>query len=212
MKTKQWILKESKLPWLNLDINIPFKEILLEAKKLKKIFVSHRAEDEVHGYKHAGWKSICIHGISAHKTNHYTTYGYKSNEQTPYKWTEIAPYCPITVDFFKNYYPCDKYYRLRFMLLEPEGFIAPHSDTIEHVLSPVNIALNHPTGCIMKMVGHGTVPFKEGEAYLLDVGNFHSYYNKSKEDRYHIIVHGHYSNNKEWKKLIETSYQKNGIK
>ena len=64
----------------------------------------------------------------------------------------------------------------------------------------------------MKMVGHGTVPFKEGEAYLLDVGNFHSYYNKSKEDRYHIIVHGHYSNNKKWKKLIETSYQKNGIK
>ena len=96
------------------------------------------------------------------------------------------------------------------MLLEPGGYIAPHTDTLKHKLSPVNIALNHPKGCIMKMAGHGTVPFKDGEAYILDVGNTHAYYNKSNEDRYHIIVHGNYKSNNKWKELIENSYKKNG--
>ena len=46
-------------------------------------------------------------------------------------------------------------------------FYRTHNDMNEHRLSPVNIALNHPKGCMMKMAHHGTVPFKEGEAYLL---------------------------------------------
>jgi len=212
MTNFNWILKESNLPWLKLEINIPYKEMLNEAKTLKKYFVKHRAEDQIHGYKHKGWSSLCIHGIRANFTNHYTAYGYDSNEQTPYKWTDVATVCPITTNFFKNIYPCDNYYRVRFMLLEPDGFIAPHTDTLIHKLSPINIALNHPVGCIMKMAKYGTVPFNEGEAYVLDVGNTHAYYNKSKEDRYHIIVHGNYKSNKKWKQLVEYSYQKNGIK
>ena len=64
----------------------------------------------------------------------------------------------------------------------------------------------------MKMAHHGTVPFKAGEAYLLDVGNTHAYYNKSNEDRYHIIIHGNYKSNDKWKKLVENSYEKNGSK
>ena len=208
----KWIMNESKLPWLKLDIDFPYQTMLEEAKSLKKYFVKHRAEDQISGYRHKGWASLCIHGISAEKTNHFTEYGYKSNDETPYKWTEIADLCPTTTNFFKDYYPCDTYYRVRFMLLEPEGYIAPHNDMQEHRLSPVNIALNHPKNCIMKMAKHGTVPFKEGEAYILDVGNVHAYYNKSNEDRYHIIVHGNYKSNKQWKQLIEDSYEKNGNK
>ena len=210
MSDFKWILEESKLPWLKLTIDLPFKDMLNEAKRLKKYFVKHRAEDQIHGYRHKGWSSLCIHGIRANFTNQYTTYGFDSNEQTPYKWTDVSTACPITTDFLKNSYPCDNYYRVRFMLLEPGGYIAPHTDTLKHKLSPVNIALNHPKGCIMKMAGHGTVPFKDGEAYILDVGNTHAYYNKSNEDRYHIIVHGNYKSNNKWKELIENSYKKNG--
>ena len=47
---------------------------------------------------------------------------------------------------------------------------------------------------------------------ILDVGNTHAYYNKSNEDRYHIIIHGNYKSNSKWKKLVENSYKKNGIK
>ena len=56
--------------------------------------------------------------------------------------------------FFKERFPYKNYYRLRFMLLEPGGFITPHKDTDTNKLSPINMALNHPKGCLMKMSGH----------------------------------------------------------
>ena len=208
----KWILKESKLPWLKLDIEFPYEKMLQEAKSCKNQFVKHRAEDQIHGYRHSGWSSLCLHGISSTHTNHFTSYGFESNDKTPYKWTKLSNLCYETTKWLKEVYPCDLYFRVRFMLLEPGGFIAPHNDMNEHRLSPVNIALNHPKGCVMKMAYHGTVPFKEGEAYILDVGNTHAYYNKSDEDRYHIIIHGNYKSNNKWKELIEKSYEKNGGK
>ena len=69
------------------------------------------------------------------------------------------------------------------MLLEPEGFISPHEDMHEHKLSPINIALNNPKTCKMKMINHkGFVPFEPGVALMLDVGNTHAVYNKSDEE------------------------------
>lgn len=200
------IRNESKLPWLPLDIDLPYEEMLEEAKAVKESFVGHRDGDARGGYRHKGWKSVCIHGISSEKTNHFTGYGYKSNEETPYTWTDIAEKCPITTNWFKNEYPQEKYYRVRFMLLEPGGYILPHKDTEENILSPVNIALNHPKKCIFKMEKHGIVPMKPGTVMLLDVGNIHAYVNASKEDRFHIIVHG--VPNSQYKSLVERSYLK----
>ena len=203
-----WIVNESRLPWLRLDIQYDHEAMLKEAAALKHLFVKHRDGDGSGGYRHKGWRSLCIHGISSEKTNHYEEYGYKSNEETPYQWTEIANLCPYTVSFFKNKFPYKKYYRVRFMLLEPGGFITPHKDMSENKLSPVNMALNHPDGCKMKMKGHeGFVPFKPGTAMMLDVGNEHAYINDSKEDRFHIIVHG--VKTKEFEQLVERSYEKN---
>jgi len=206
MTSFNWIRNESKLPWLPLDIDLPYEEMLEEAKAVKESFVGHRDGDTRGGYRHKGWKSVCIHGISSEKTNHFTGYGYKSNEETPYTWTDIAEKCPITTNWFKNEYPQEKYYRVRFMLLEPGGYILPHKDTEENILSPVNIALNHPNKCIFKMEKHGVVPMKPGTVMLLDVGNIHAYVNASKEDRFHIIVHG--APNNQYKSLVERSYIK----
>ncbi len=209
--TYDWIMHKSKLPWLKLDIKIPHEEMLSEAKALEDRYVGHRTAEGSGAYSHKGWKSLCIHGISATKTNHFLNYGYKSNSETPYKWTEVSDLCPVTTDFFKNKFPYSKYFRLRFMLLEPGGYITPHKDTDTNRLSPINIALNHPEGCKMKMRGHkGYVPFTPGDAMLLDVGNEHAYINKSDEGRYHIIVHGLVS--AEYKKLVIQSYEKNGYK
>lgn len=202
--TFDWIRKESGLPWLSLDVSVPYEEMLEEAKSIKERFVSHRSGDIRGGYTHRGWKSLCIHGIDEHKTNHYTSYGFNSNEDTPYTWTKAADLCPITTNWLINKFPYDKYFRVRFMLLEPEGFIAPHKDTNINILSPINVALNHPTGCIFKMKDHGVVPMKPGTVMLLDVGNIHSYINKSKEDRHHIIIHGTLT--QEYKTLVEKSY------
>ena len=207
MKTFSWVVNESKLAWLELDIDFPYDEMYEEAKAIKHLFVKHRDQDGAGSYRHKGWRSLCIHGIDSDKTNHYEQYGYTSNKETPYKWTEIADMCPITTKFFKEVFPYKTYYRLRFMLLEPGGFITPHKDTDEHKLSPINIALNHPKGCLMKMDGHeGYVPFKPGSAMLLDVGNTHAYINKSNEDRYHMIIHG--VKTKQFEELVVRSYEK----
>ena len=204
----QQIVKESNLPWLPLNINIPYQEMLEEATAIKHLFVPHRDKDRQGGYRHKGWKSLCIHGISAEKTNHFTEYGYKSNDETPYVWTETAKLCPVTTNFFKERYPISNYFRVRFMLLEPGGFICPHVDTEKSSLSPVNIALNHPKGCVFKMEKPGVVPMKPGIVMLLDVSNKHAYINKSEEDRIHIIVHG--KPTKEYKELVEKSYASYG--
>jgi hypothetical protein len=202
-----WIINESKLPWLKLDIEFPHEEMLKEAISLKDRFVKHRDKDGIGGYQHKGWRSLCIHGIDAEKTNHFVQYGYTSHAETPYKWTDIINRCPVTYQFFKNYFPFKKYFRVRFMLLEPGGFITPHKDQDVNKLSPINMALNHPEGCKMKMSGHkGFVPFAPGSALLLDVGNEHAYINKSNEDRYHIIVHG--VKTKEYENLVMRSYEK----
>ena len=216
----EWIIEESKLPWLKLEIKFPYKKILAEAKAMKPFFVPELLGINKKGYKfgkyskykHKGWSSICIHGISSTHIQYYENYDYKSNKEVPYKWTDIATKCPYTYNFFKNIYPCNNYNRIRFMLLEPGGFITPHNDMANSKLAPVNIALNHPKNCVMKFSEHGIVPFKDGTAFLLDINNVHAAYNKSNEDRYHIIVHGNYQNNKKWKQLVENSYQKNGIK
>ena len=209
MKDYNWIVNKSGLPWLKLDIGFNHETMLKEAVALKDRFVKHRDNDGIGGYQHKGWRSLAIHGISAEKTNHYEQYGYKSNKETPYRWTEISGLCPNTVSFFKQKFPFSAYYRVRFMLLEPGGYITPHTDTAINKLSPVNIALNHPKGCKMKMKGHeGVVPFKPGTAMMLDVGNEHAYINDSNEDRYHIIVHG--VRTKEFEDLVVRSYAKNG--
>lgn len=211
MLTYKEIVENSKLPWLELDIEFPFTEMYEEAKAVKDMFVKHRDSDGDGGYRHKGWRSLCIHGIDAFKTNHFEQYGYSSNQETPYTWTQVSEKCPVTTRFFKESFPYKNYYRLRFMLLEPGGFITPHKDTDTNRLSPINIALNHPKGCLMKMSGHeGYVPFKAGKAIMLDVGNEHAYINKSNEDRYHVIVHG--TRTKEFEKLVIRSYEKNGIK
>jgi hypothetical protein len=180
--------------------------MLKEANNIKHLFVKHRDEDTTGSYSHKGWKSICIHGIEYDKTNHFTAYGYNSNDETPYKWTHIADKCPITTNWLKNNFPMEVYFRVRYMLLESGGFIFPHKDSQNNILSPINIALNHPENCIFKMEKHGVVPMKPGTVMLLDVGNTHAYINKSKEDRIHIIIHG--KPNENYKKLVEKSYKK----
>jgi hypothetical protein len=205
------IMRELNLPWLELDIEIPYEEMLEEARAIKHRFVAHRDQDGTGGYKHKGWQSLCIHGLSAEKTNHYEEYGYTDQKDCPYVWTDICDECPVTYNYFKNVFPYKSYNRLRFMMLEPEGYITPHSDCWENKLSPINIALNHPKGCMMKMKDHkGYVPFAPGKSLLLNVTNTHAYVNNSKEDRYHIIVHG--SPTKEFEELVIRSYEKNGIK
>jgi hypothetical protein len=194
----------TKLPWLDLKINIPHEKMLEEARAVRQYFVPHRDEDAPGGYKHKGWESVCIHGLSAEKTNHFSQYGYTSNEEAPYKWTPIADLCPITVGWLLDEFPIDTFYRVRFMLLKPGGYIMPHKDSEKGRLGPINVALNQPKGCIFKMKDQGRVPMYPGCVMMLNVGNTHAYINTSNIERIHIIIHGIVTT--DLKELVEYSY------
>jgi len=182
-----WIFNQSHAPWLEiLGIDAPYKEMLAEAQALKSMFVHHRSDEG----RHQGWSSLAIHGIGATKTNVAETYGLDS-KTAKYDWTEIQDHCPVTVRFFKEQFPYRRYARVRFMLLEPGGFIMPHQDHHTSFLGgAVNISLNQPDGC--KLVNtHGTMPFKDsGSMFYFNNHYPHCVYNDSNIDRFHIIVHG----------------------
>jgi len=199
-----WILFESKMPWLELlGIDAPYAEMLAEAQALKDLFVYHRDGEE----GHSGWRSLSVHGISADKTNVPETYGLDPAQVT-YQWTEIQDRCPVTVEFFKQVFPYSRYQRLRYMLLEPGGYIAPHSDNVENMPgAAVNISLNNPENCRLTST-FGTMPFRDsGSVFLFNNHYQHAVHNASNVDRFHMIVHGEWRS-PDWQQLVVNSYKK----
>lgn len=178
--------------------NIPFLPIIgfedtdwesmyQEAKRLEKQYVHHRASES------KGWQSLCIHGLSSIHTDHHPYYGFPDRETAPYRWTDVADWCPTITNFFKNIFGYTEYARIRIMKLEAGGYIEPHQDIDnyeESKLGPINIALNNPDGCKFYMQDVGYLPFKQGSVIKLNLYNKHCVYNNSNEDRYHLIVHG----------------------
>lgn len=194
------IRQTSGLPWLPLILpfDLPYQGMLAEAQALREGFVPHRT-DGAHG-----WFSLCLHGISSVHTASHSHYGF-TDQDAPYDWTDICKLCPITHEFFRDTFGYIAYARLRFMLLAPGGYVMPHSDaTVDH-LNAVNIALNNPAGCDFVMEDVGVVPFTDGQAMMLSLSRQHIVWNRSNEDRYHIIVHG-LRDPAIWNPLIIESY------
>lgn len=198
-----WICHHSNIPYLEVHgIDVPYTAMLTEAQSLRDMFVEHRDSEN----RHRGWRSLAIHGIGAQKTNVSQYYGIDSKNAV-YTWTEIQDRCPVTVDFFKNKFPFNLYQRVRYMLLEPDGYIAPHFDNpVNTVASAVNISLNNPHGCRL-VTEHGIVPFKNNGSVMMFNNHYkHAVHNHSDIDRFHIIVHGSGEQNK-WSRLVVESYQ-----
>lgn len=202
--TADWILNRSYIPYLSLDLeSVPYNSMLEEAKALDDLYVKHRSRDSF------GWASLCIHGITSQHTDHYAVYSkYKdlNNDQVPYSWTEIKERCPNTVNFFQNVFPFNVYHRIRFMRLNPGGYILPHSDSSDLGLRAINLSLNNPLGCKFVFENIGALPFSNnGSIFLVANGYCHSVWNRSNISRYHIIVHG-YSTTPDYYNLVTKSY------
>jgi hypothetical protein len=211
----KWILNEAKIGWIELDINIDLSGWQIEAQQAEPYFVAHREDNNV------GWNSCCIHGIDVDKTGAWTNYGFTSESQVPYKWTELSIKAPTVSRFWKNEFPAEKYRRIRFMELEPNCSITPHSDMPGRLPGeqgidmldfgvPVNIAVIHPEDCYMVLEGYGVVPFKEGKAFIINIRNYHSVLNFSNKPRVHVIGHafGYGSKKEQFAELIVRSYNK----
>jgi hypothetical protein len=197
-----WLQEDTTVPYVKLDIDIPWKEIYKEASAVKDQCVVHR-EDEGNGT----WKSICIHGIDSEYTNDWMYYGDKFTKEPEYKWTKISEQCPVTTKFFKETFPYKSYKRLRFMWVEAGGYILPHQDNKERTLSPINVSIYNPKDCEFRYKNYGTIPFTNGSAFLIDVGQPHAVWNNSNEARLHIIAHGK-KDKERFLPLLEQSWNK----
>jgi hypothetical protein len=198
-----WIVGASKTPYLKLSIEGPWAQILAEIKRLDHLFVPHRDDSQTQG-----WSSLCLHGLGFDKTD--TPYMYPEfrnipDNELPWDWTEISEQCPITTDYFKNKFPYNKYFRLRFMKLDAGGFINPHTDGTSFNMGAVNISLNNPVGCEMVLRDVGVVPFEDtGSVFAFNNSYDHLVWNQSQEARYHMIVHGQWNYN--WSQIVVDSY------
>ena len=181
---------------------LDYKTMLREAKKLESASVPHRSDDS------EGWNSLCLHGIEAKKTLSSDKYGYLTEEETPFKWTWASKKAPVTTNYLKKLIALGYYssvYRIRFMYLKPGGFIKFHQDREEErkSMGPLNIALNMPHHCYWLFEEWGSVPFREGTGFAVDISNRHGLWNFSNETRIHIIIHGVYGD--EYYKTIKRS-------
>mgnify|MGYP003127942820 FL=1 len=188
------IKNDMHLPWLELDITVPTKDILNEFENVKDQLVSHRSKDQLLNQTHKGWNSLTIHGldpsITEAKDGHHT-------------WTSVADRCPKTKKWIEqNFSISETTGRIRFMYLEPGGWIMPHKDRDNKQLKEINVAITNPEGCVFRMLERGNIPFAPGKAFILDISNRHMIHNNSDEPRLHIILHTGIDD-----KVIERSYE-----
>lgn len=184
---------------LKLNIEVPHEVMAIEAKQLREKFVPYRST-----YVTSGWHSLPIIGKSStepYAWNCYEEYSSARDAAFDMEYTEIADLCPVTTNWLKTVYPSNSYARVRFMLLEPGGYIEPHIDTTHSVLGAINIALTNPQDCVWHWKDGSTVNFNPGDAYAMNLSYEHSVKNNSNQDRYHLIVH-HYDSTDEWKQLM----------
>jgi hypothetical protein len=200
---KEYFKTDAK--FLKLDIKFPYEAMLAEARALKHKFTDHR------GNAHKGWKSLALYGLGDDLHENWSDYGYSSASEAAeyFKWTDSAHDCPVTLNFFLNHFPCQRYGRVRFMLVEAGGFIGMHNDSRIPLVENINMALNNPKQCIWTW-GDGEELFMEpGGAYAMNIHYDHAIYNNSNEDRFHLIAARHDSTT-EWKRLINKAVAETG--
>lgn len=208
-----WLVNKADIGWLELDIEIDITKWKEEAKTSFPYLVPHRESES------KGWNSACIHGIDVSSTGSWNTYGYKDEKDVPYKWTELSNLTPAITNFWKNF-PYESYNRIRFMEVESNGFISPHSDMpgklpgelnwdVLERGAAINVAIIHPNDCFLTVDRFGNVPFKEGKAFMVNIRNRHSVVNFSNTNRIHLIANGRPGKNKkDFIDLIVRSYRK----
>jgi hypothetical protein len=194
--------------YLKLAIALPYREMCAEAFALIDRFSPHRGEE----YGTKGWESLTIHGLGWNKHESYSAYGYANGKDASndMHWTEIADLCPVTTKWLSDVFPCNKYGRVRFMLLRAGGEIALHNDSSIKLIENINVALNNPVGCKWIWSNGEELIMEPGGVYAMNLHYHHSIINKSNEDRMHMIIARHdalYG----WKKLVEEAALKQGV-
>lgn len=189
-----WITKESGLPYLLLNIHVPWQTIHTEWQQVQHLAVTHRPNDWYGPDTNQGWRSLVLYGVN--DTDTETSTGNLD-------WTSIADQCPNTKKWIQDTFIInDKTGRIRFMLLEPGGQIVLHKDREQKQLGEINVAITQPNNCEFRFKNYGKIPFANGSAFMVDISNEHFLFNDSNEPRLHMILHTAISDS-----IISQSYE-----
>ena len=174
-------IKDNKNPACEkLHLDVPVKDVYDEIQNIRNYLHVHRSDSGI------GWESFCIHGQAWNRTKEKDYYP----DFWGYKWTpEAQKHMPKTIAWLKSL-GYKEFHRVRVMCLLPKGFINLHKDQNHSELGAVNVAINNPSKCKFYLQNHGVLDFKPGDAYKLDLVNYHTVVNNSNIPRYHIIIHG----------------------
>lgn len=182
-----YFLDNTQLPWIQVPIDVPWKDIYEEAHHLL-----HTACFTLHRPNSAGWLSLAIHGMSSTHTNVPGDYGLPdSAERDMSDWTDIAKFCPRTKEWMQDTLAYEFYTRARFMAVLPGGWLGVHRDRERtRGIGATNVAINNPDGCKLMMGGFGELPYTPGSVFKINTGYEHAVWNQSDEPRIHMIFDG----------------------
>lgn len=209
------IMYKKNLPWLKLDMELPVTEIMEELEKIRGY--SNQSEH--------GWKGLAYRGISAEKVRPYTNYGFKSEDETPYKWTEISDQAPLLKKIIEEKFPNIKLYRVKLNKLLPGGKIYPHNDSRKNGLgltehSPytdpdpykikyLTLAIDWPEN-VEFYVNKNRLPIKTGDFFLVNFSQIHEVYNTTNFSRTSVIITAELESENFWQELVVNSFNKFG--
>jgi hypothetical protein len=195
---------QKDIGWIELDLDIDLFAWKQEAEIAREFMVGHRKDEN-----HKGWRSCAIHGQGVTKT--------AFSENAVFDWTELSDLTPTITSFWKQF-PSERFGRIRFMELEPSGWVGEHNDAPggfsnteiklmdDPFIVPINIAITHPQGCTMH-IGGKRVPWAEGKSFIVNITKNHSVQNNSNIPRIHLIAHCMIGNmKKEFANLVVRSY------
>lgn len=172
--------RDSSVKWVQMNFDVPTEIIKGEYENVKEHLIIHRPEDG-----HKDWKAITLYGVGSGYTNSHWEYGFKAKKEL----TEIGQMCPHTMSFVSSL-PFSRIDDVRFLVIEPNGFIKEHIDVPDrNWLEPLNISITYPVGSKFWMEGK-EVPYDVGKSFVLNIHYSHGVENNSDEQRLHLLVHG----------------------
>lgn len=204
----EWIVKESRMPWLELDINTPHNELINEIKQFSENLIPFCSniskESETYQSRDAqakrlqvdkcvkDWEFITLYGIGSNIVSRKEDYTSLNKINVSHKWTDAGNKCPLHKKIIEDTFILDNDITIMYAVLRPGGFCTPHTDADKdsdkkNVLTSLTLMTYNPSGSIFFFENWGKIPIKQGKMYLLNVAYYHATINNSNENRYHLM-------------------------
>ena len=172
--------RDSDVEYVHMNWQVPVDVIEQEYLAVKDTLIIHRPEDG-----HKDWYAVTLYGIDAGKTNSHWEYGLRAKKTL----TAVGEQCPSTMEWIRSL-PMARIDDVRFLVIKPGGYIAPHIDVPErNWLDPINICITWPQGSVFTHNGK-QLPYAPGVPLVLNIHYEHDVKNNSDQERLHLLIHG----------------------